>query len=57
MFFNLKITINLNKIEYSKVPPEPFLAFEMTEDPRTEGNTKHHFGEVLFMLETRGVKV
>lgn len=40
---------NPNKINYSKGLPERLLAFEVLEDPRTGGNTKHHFGEILFM--------
>lgn len=42
--------INPNKIDYSKGLPERLFAFEIMEDPRTGGNTKHHFGEILFMV-------
>ena len=42
--------INPNKIDYSKGLPERLFSFEIIEDPRTGGNTKHHFGEVLFMV-------
>ena len=43
---------NPNKIDYSGGLP-PFLhAFDNLEDPRTGGNTKHHFGEIIFMAFT-----
>ena len=41
--------INPNKIDYSKGLPNRFFSFEIIEDPRTGGNKRHHFGEVLFM--------
>jgi predicted transposase YbfD/YdcC len=40
---------NPNKIDYSGGLPEHFACFEVIEDPRSGGNKKHHFGEVLFM--------
>ncbi len=43
---------NLNKIDYSGGFPTFFTSFEILEDPRTGGNTKHHFGEVIFMVFT-----
>ena len=41
---------NPNKIDYSQGLPKHFKAFQVIEDPRTGGNQKHHFGEVLFMV-------
>ncbi|MFT7173989.1 MAG: hypothetical protein ACI9NQ_002219, partial [Paracoccaceae bacterium] len=32
--------------------PEGFAAFGELEDTRTGGNTKHHFGEIIFMAYT-----
>jgi len=43
---------NPNKIDYSQGFPEGFAAFEELEDTRTGGNTKHHFGEIIFMAYT-----
>ena len=40
---------NPDKIDYSGGLPEQLKAFDVIEDPRTGGNTKHHFGEVLFI--------
>lgn len=40
---------NSDKIDYSAGLPEQFEVFEVIEDPRTGGNTRHHFGEILFM--------
>jgi predicted transposase YbfD/YdcC len=42
--------INPDKIDYSKGLPKRLFPFEIIEDPRTGGNTRHHFGEVLFMV-------
>ena len=42
--------INPDKIDYSKGLPSRLFSFKIIEDPRTGGNTKHHFGEVLFMV-------
>jgi len=43
---------NPNKIDYSGGLPSTYQAFEIIEDPRSGGNTRHHFGEVLFMTIT-----
>lgn len=43
---------NPNKINYSGGLPTGFESFLIIEDPRTGGNKKHHFGEVLFMAVT-----
>lgn len=43
---------NPNKIDYSGGLPTGFESFQIIEDPRTGGNKKHHFGEVLFMVVT-----
>ena len=40
---------NPNKIDYSGGLPHSIQAFNVIEDPRTGGNKKHHFGEVLFI--------
>jgi predicted transposase YbfD/YdcC len=40
---------NPNKTDYSGGLPEHFSSFSVIEDPRTGGNKKHHFGEILFM--------
>lgn len=40
---------NPDKIDYSGGLPSSFDSFEIIEDPRTGGNTRHHFGEILFM--------
>ena len=43
---------NPHKIDFSGGLPDGFEAFSILEDPRTGGNKKHHFGEVLFMVVT-----
>jgi len=43
---------NPNKIDYSGGLPDGFQSFLVIEDPRTGGNKRHHFGEVLFMVVT-----
>jgi len=43
---------NSNKTDYSGGLPSGFESFLVIEDPRTGGNKKHHFGEVLFMVVT-----
>lgn len=43
---------NADKIDYSRGFPKGFAAFEELKDSRTGGNTKHHFGEVIFMAFT-----
>jgi len=43
---------NTSKIDYSGGLPDGFESFLVIEDPRTGGNKKHHFGEVLFMVVT-----
>lgn len=43
---------NPTKIDYSGGLPDNFDSFLVIEDPRTGGNKKHHFGEVLFMTVT-----
>lgn len=43
---------NPDKIDYSGGLPESFESFAILEDPRTGGDKKHHFGEVLFMAVT-----
>ncbi len=40
---------NPNKIDYSGGLPHGFERFTVIEDPRTGGNRKHHFGELLFI--------
>ncbi len=40
---------NPDKIDYSGSFPEGFESFALIEDPRSGGNTRHHFGEILFM--------
>lgn len=44
--------INPNKIDYSRGFPKHFESFHVIEDPRAPGNTRHHFGEVLFLCVT-----
>mgnify|MGYP002642159152 CR=1 FL=1 len=46
----LRMPRNPNKIDYSGGLPKRFEAFQVIEDPRTGGNTRHHFGEILFMV-------
>ena len=43
---------NPDKIDYSGGLPAGFEDFLVIEDPRTGGNKKHHFGEILFMVVT-----
>ena len=43
---------NPNKVDYTQGHPSNFKAFSIIEDPRTGGNKKHHFGEILFMVVT-----
>ena len=43
---------NPHKIDYSGGLPDGFQSFLVIEDPRTGGNKRHHFGEVLFMVVT-----
>ncbi len=43
---------NSAKIDYSGGLPESLSSFQIIEDPRTTGNTQHHFGEVLFICIT-----
>lgn len=40
---------NPNKSDYSLGFPEGFETFASLQDPRNGGNTRHHFGEILFM--------
>ena len=40
---------NPDKTDYSGGLPAHFDSFEIIEDPRTGGNKRHHFGEILFM--------
>jgi len=40
---------NPNKIDYTGGLPVGFEHFEIIEDPRTGGNRRHHFGELLFI--------
>ena len=40
---------NPNKTDYSQGFPEGFESFRSIGDPRNGGNTRHHFGEILFM--------
>jgi predicted transposase YbfD/YdcC len=43
---------NPNKIDYSAGFPSFFNAFSPLIDPRTGGNTQHHFGSIIFMVYT-----
>jgi predicted transposase YbfD/YdcC len=43
---------NPDKIDYSRGFPKNFEAFEELTDPRGDGHTKHHFGEIIFMAYT-----
>ena len=43
---------NPNKINYSKGFPHNLSAFEQLQDPRSGGNTKHHFGVIIAMAFT-----
>ncbi len=43
---------NPNKIDYTGGLPACLSSFQVIEDPRTPGNTQHHFGEVLFVCVT-----
>lgn len=40
---------NPNKIDYSGGLPQGFEVFASIQDPRNGGNTRHHFGEILFI--------
>jgi predicted transposase YbfD/YdcC len=40
---------NSAKIDYSRGLPLGFESFTVIEDPRTGGNCKHHFGEMIFI--------
>ena len=40
---------NPNKTDYSGGLPVGFESFGIIEDPRTGGNKRHYFGEVIFM--------
>lgn len=40
---------NANKTDYSACFPAGFEAFALIEDPRDGGNTRHHFGEIIFL--------
>ncbi|MDA7888445.1 transposase family protein, partial [Akkermansiaceae bacterium] len=41
--------VNPAKIDYSGGFPIGFEHFVIIEDPRTGGNKKHHFGEMIFL--------
>jgi predicted transposase YbfD/YdcC len=43
---------NPNKIDYSQGFPSFFSAFDLLSDPRTGGNTQHHFGSIIFIVYT-----
>lgn len=43
---------NPDKTDYSVSFPAGFEAFALIEDPRNGGNTRHHFGEIIFMAFT-----
>lgn len=43
---------NPNKINYTDGLPKSFKAFIPLKDPRTTGNTQHHFGSIIFMVYT-----
>jgi len=43
---------NPNKIDYSQNFPAGLESFHVIEDPRSDGRTLHHFGEVLFLCVT-----
>ena len=43
---------NPNKIDYSSGFPNGFEVFGQLEDHRSPGNTRHHFGEIIFMAYT-----
>ena len=43
---------NPAKTDYSGGLPDNLPSFQIIEDPRTTGNTRHHFGEVLFICVT-----
>jgi hypothetical protein len=40
---------NPNKIDYSGGLPQGFVVFASIQGPRNGGNTRHHFGEILFI--------
>lgn len=41
--------LNAKKSEQERRLPEGFGTFAYLQDPRNGGNTRHHFGEILFM--------
>ena len=43
---------NPSKIDYTGGFPPSFDAFTDLQDPRSTGNTRHHFGEIIFMTFT-----
>jgi len=43
---------NPDKIDYTGSFPEGFEIFSELSDPRGEGHTRHHFGEIIFMAFT-----
>ena len=43
---------NPDKLDYTGGLPMGFHSFEIIQDPRTSGYTRHHFGEVLFICLT-----
>ncbi len=49
MFNTTGMPRNPNKIDYTGGLPAGFEKFIIIEDPRTGGNTKHHFGEIIFI--------
>jgi hypothetical protein len=40
---------NPDKTDYSRGVPEGFEIFTSLTDTRNGGNTRHHFGEILFI--------
>ena len=40
---------NPSKVDYSQGFPDGFESFWVLEGPRSGGNTKHHFGEIIFI--------
>ncbi len=49
MFDDVRMPRNPDKIDYTGGHPLGFERFTIIEDPRTGGNKKHHFGELLFI--------
>ena len=43
---------NPDKLDYTGGLPMGFHSFEVIQDPRTPGYTRHHFGEILFICLT-----